>query len=326
MAQEVKLGVAGLTHGHVWGLIDAWSKVEGVKLVAVADTTPLMEKAKDRFERQYTDWREMLEKESLDALLVTSDNVESSEIAVHALRKGIPCQVEKAMAASAYDADRMLMAMRECGAPLAINWPMAWTPWLGELQRQIEADAIGKPFHLRFRIGHRGPKEIGCDEWFVGWLYDETKNGGGSIADFGSYGAVLSRWLLGMPETVYCVRGNYTKDYPVPDDHAVMLLKYPHGTAFLEATWATVDGDAGPNVVVQGKTGTLWVQGGELMKSGEKIELPSPEVGGPAEYFVQCIRGERQPEGIMNPEIAADACRIIDAAIRSSRSGCAERP
>jgi predicted dehydrogenase len=325
MAQEVRVGVAGLTHGHVWGLIDAWSKVEGAKLVAVADRTPLLDKAKDRFTTSYADWREMLDKEQLDALVVTSDNVESSEIAIQALRKGIPCMVEKAMAANAQDADRMLVAMHECGKTLMINWPLAWAPWVWELQRRVAAQDIGQVFHIRYRNGHSGPKEIGCDEWFVGWLYDESKNGGGAIADFGSYGAVLCRWMLGMPESVYCVRGNFTKDYPVSDDHAVIVLKYPHGTAFLEATWATVGMDSGPNPVLHGKEGSLWVQGGELSRSGEKVPVPDMPTRNPAEYFLECVRSGKQPEGILNPVIAADACRILDAAIRSSRSGCAER-
>jgi len=323
---EIKVGVAGLTHGHVWGLIDTWAKVKGAKLVAVADTTPLLENAKDRFERTYADWREMLEKEKLDVLIVTSDNVESSEIAVHAIRRGVPCLVEKAMAANVYDAERMLSATHECGVPLMINWPLAWNPWLWELKHQIDCGNIGKAFHLRFRIGHQGPKEIGCDEWFVGWLYDENKNGGGAIADFCSYGAALSRWVLGMPETVYCVRGNFTKDYPVPDDHAVILLKYAHGTAFLEGTWATKGMDPGPNLVVHGKEGSLWVQGGDLMLSGTKVEVPAMHLSDPANYFLDCVHNGRKPEGILSPEIAADACKIIEAAIRSSKTGCAERP
>jgi predicted dehydrogenase len=326
MAQEMRVGVAGLTHGHVWGLIDSFRKAEGSKMVAVADASPLLDKAKDGFERSYTDWREMLDKEQLDVLVVTSDNVESAEIAVQALGKGLHCLVEKAMAANAADADRMLAAMRASGKTLMINWPLAWGPWLWELQRQLAAGAVGPAFHLRYRNGHRGPKEIGCDEWFVGWLYDESKNGGGAIADFGSYGAVLARWLLGMPETVYCVRGNYTKDYDVVDDHASILLKYPKGSAALEGTWATQAWETSSNPVVYGKTGTLSVLNNELSLSGEKIDVPAMPIGNPAEYFYACIREGKQPEGILNPEIAADACRILDAAVKSSSTGCAERP
>lgn len=324
MVEGIRLGVAGLTHGHVWGLMEAWAKVPGVQFVAVADRTPLMERAKDRFERTYTEWTELLANEELDALLVTSDNVESSEIAVQALNKGIPCLVEKAMAANAADADRMLDAMRTSGKTLMINWPLAWDEWLYEVKRQLDTDSIGPVFHLRFRNGHWGPKEIGCDQWFVEWLHDETKNGGGAIADFASYGAVLSRYLLGMPESVYCIKGNYTKDYDVPDDHAVLLLKYPKGSAFIEGTWATKGSDNGPNPVIHGKEGTLSVLEGKLIRSGEELPIPALPTRNPAEYFLACVRDGKPPEGILNPEIAADACRILDAAVKSSKSDCAE--
>lgn len=329
MGEIVKVGVAGLTHGHVWGLIDSFRKVEGVSLVAVADKTPLMERATG-FERTYTDWEEMLEKESLDALLVTSNNVESAEIAVRALNKGIPCMVEKAMAASAADADRMLAAMRASGKTLMINWPMAWAPWLHEVKRLLEANAIGPVFNAHFRIGHFGPKEIGCDEWFVGWLYDEALNGGGAIADFCSYGAVLCRWYFGMPESVYCIRQNYTKDYHVPDDFASCTFRYPKMQATVEGTWAHKGDDHRANPAFYGKEGTISVMGQFVYQSTvgreEGRTAPALPVANPAQYFLDCVKSGKMPEGILNPEIAADACRILDAAKKSSSSGCAEKP
>jgi len=289
----------------------------------------LLEKAMADFDKSYSDWREMLANETLDALLVTSNNRESSEIAVAALEKGIPCLVEKAMAADAADADRMLQAQKVGKTSLMINWPLAWNPWLYELKRQLEAGAIGHPFHMRFRNGHGGPKEIGCDEYFVGWLYDENLNGGGAIADFGSYGAVMSRYLFGMPDSVYCVRGNYTKDYDVVDDHSLIVLKYPKMSISLEGTWATLAFDNSANPVVHGKIGTLAVYDGQLTKHmpglhAVSVETPVLPVSNPAAYFLECIENGTAPEGIRNPEIAADACRILDAAIKSAKSGCAE--
>ena len=330
MADEVRLGVAGLTHGHVWSLMDAWQKIPSVQFVSVADKTPLLERAKDRFERNYANCREMLENETLDALLVTSDNVDSANIAVAALEKGIPCMVEKAMAANAADADRMLAASRKSGAMLMINWPLEWNPWLHELKRQIDSGAIGHVFHFRFRNGHGGPREIGCDEYFVGWLYNEKLNGGGAIADFGSYGAAVARWFFGMPEAVYCIRHNTTKDYEVSDDHALIVLKYPKRDVVLEGTWATKAFDSGPNPVLHGKEGTLAVYQGQLKlhRGGDPEDLDAPELPtrNPAEHFLRLVSEGKQPEGILDPVVAADACRILDAAIKSSASGCAERP
>ena len=106
------------------------------------------------------------------------------------------------------------------------------------------------------------------------------------------------------------------------------------GIGFLPAapgTWATAAFDQSANPVIHGKTGTLAVYGSQLKKhvpGSDPIELESPalEVSNPAEYFMNCVNTGSMPEGICNPEIAADACRILDAAIKSSASGCAEKP
>ena len=318
-----------MTHGHVWGLIESFRKLEGAEMVCVADPTPLLDRATG-FEKKQSDWRKMLDEEQLDALVVTSNNVESSEIAVTALNRGIPCLVEKAMAANAGDADRMLAAMRASQKTLMINWPLAWSPWLHEVKKLLNANAIGQVFNIQYRNGHYGPKEIGCDEWFVGWLYDERLNGGGAIADFCSYGAVLCRWLLGMPESVYSIRQNYTKDEPVPDDYASVILRYPTMQAHLEGTWAHRGDDHAANPRIYGKDGTISVMSNFVYRSTvgreEGRTAPPLEVSSPAVYFWNCVQSGRTPEGILNPEIAADACRILDAAKRSNESGCAEKP
>ena len=77
----MRIGFAGLIHGHVWGLIDRFCEVPEMQLAAVADKTPLLDKAMERFATSYQDWREMLAHEKLDGLVVTSDNRESAEIA-----------------------------------------------------------------------------------------------------------------------------------------------------------------------------------------------------------------------------------------------------
>lgn len=327
----MRIGFAGLVHGHVWGLIDRFAAVPGVELAAVADATPLLDRARERFADSYRDWREMLDADGLDAVVVTTDNLEGAEVAVQALGRGLPTFVEKPMAANAPDADRMLRAWEDSGTTLMINWPFVWQPGIREFARQVQSGALGPIFHLRYRTGHHGPREIGCDEYFTGWLYDEERNGGGAIADFCGYGAVLCRWLLGMPEAVYAIRGNFTKDYPVPDDHAVCLLKYPQGSASIEGTWATFGFDESANPVAHGKFGTLGAYGDEVRhyRAGQAPEAavaPALDTGNPAAYFLNCVATGKEPEGMLNPRLSADACRIVDAAKKSARTGCAERP
>lgn len=326
----MRIGFAGLIHGHVWGLIDRFAEAEGAELSAVSDATPLLEKAGGRFQNTYRDWREMLDKEKLDGLVVCSDNRESSEIAVDALKRGLPCLVEKAMAADGGDARRMLDAMEASGKPLMINWPIAWSAWPHTLHSALQGSELGPTFHFRYRNGHHGPKEIGCDEYFVGWLYDEQRNGGGAIADFCGYGAVMARWCFGKPESVFAVRGNYTKaPGEVPDDHAIVVLKYPNMSAVLEGTWATFGFDESANPVVHAKHGTLGVYGGTVKRFAagqepEVLENGPMAFSSPATCFMDCIRTGREPEGILNPRISADAATIVELAVKSAASGRAE--
>ncbi|GBC93580.1 Glucose--fructose oxidoreductase [bacterium HR15] len=318
MSDKIRVAVAGLTHGHVWGLIDIWAQQPTVEMTAVADATPLLERARARFARAYTDWRTMLERESPDVVLATADNRTSAQIAIEAMQRGSHVMVEKPMAAELSDASAMLETAHATGRMLMINWPVRWNPAFYALVERARAGEFGQIYHLRFRIGHAGPREIGCDPYFVAWLYDAHLNGGGASIDFGSYGAMLSAYLLGMPERVYGVRGVFTKDYPVPDDNAILLLHYPRATAVLEATWSQVGTDGSGNPIIYGTDATATVLDGKLRihRKGEAVrwEEPPPLPEGernPAEYFLRCIRENRPPTGMVSAEVGYMAQQIL---------------
>lgn len=317
----IKLAVAGLTHGHVWGLLEQWAAQPEVELTAVADATPLLERAQSRFQRAYTDWRAMLEAEQPDVVLACADNRTSAAIAIEALGRGAHVMVEKPMAADLADAERMLEAARTANRLLMINWPTRWNPALQTLLERAKRGDFGAIFEFRFRAGHAGPREIGCDPYFVAWLYDEHLNGAGALADFACYGAVMSAYLLGEPDAVLATRGNLTKDYPIADDNAVVVARYPKAIAVLEATWSQIGSDGAPNPIVYGTEATAGVIDGKLRihRRGADVVYEEPEplpegARNAPEYFLNCLRTGAQPEGVLNPEIALIAQRIVEQA------------
>ena len=83
----IRLAVAGLTHGQVWGLLEQWAAQPEVELAAVADPTPLLENARARFQRAYVDWQRMLDAESPDVVLACADNRASAAIAIAAMQR-----------------------------------------------------------------------------------------------------------------------------------------------------------------------------------------------------------------------------------------------
>ncbi len=316
-----KLAVAGLTHGHVWSLLDQWASQSDVELTAVADATPLLERARSRFQRAYSDWRAMLDAEQPDIVLACADNRASAAIAIESLKRGAHVMVEKPMAADLADAEQMLSAARTANRMLMINWPTRWNPAIQSLLARAKRGEFGAIVEFRFRAGHAGPREIGCDPYFVAWLYDEHLNGAGALADFACYGAVMSAYLLGAPETVLSTRGNLTKDYSVADDNAVVIARYPKAIAVLEATWSQVGSDGAPNPIVYGTEATAGVIDGKLRihrRGAEAVyETPEPLPEGArnaAEYFLQCIRANTPPEGVLSPEIALIAQQIVEQA------------
>jgi predicted dehydrogenase len=315
----IRLAVAGLTHGHVWGLLEQWAAQPEVELTAVADPTPLLENARARFQRAYADWQRMLDAESPDVVLACADNRTSAAIAITAMQRGAHVMVEKPMAADLADAERMFETARATDRMLMINWPTRWNPAIDALLERARSGEFGGVFEFRFRAGHAGPREIGCDPYFVEWLYDEQRNGAGALADFACYGAVMSAYLLGEPLQVVGARGNLTKDYPISDDNAVLIARYPKAIAVIEATWSQIGADGAPNPIVYGTEATAGVIDGKLRIHRRGAEptletpppLPEGERNAP-EYFLQCLRTGARPEGVLSPEIALIAQRMVE--------------
>ncbi|HIE50137.1 MAG TPA: Gfo/Idh/MocA family oxidoreductase [Armatimonadetes bacterium] len=210
MSKTYRVGVAALVHDHVWGELRHWAALPNVELVAAGDVNPpLLERVQREYgvPRVYPSWQEMLEQEELDIVQAAAENNAGADIVEAAAAKGCHVISEKPMAARLSQAERMLQAAETAGTLLLINWPTAWNPAFVYLTELVRAGEIGRPFYLKNRSAHNGPKEIGCSRYFYEWLYDEEKNGAGALMDYCCYGAKLCAYLLGLPEQVTGFRG-----------------------------------------------------------------------------------------------------------------------
>jgi len=270
----------------------------------------------------------MLEQEELDIVQAAAENNAGADIVEAAAAKGCHVISEKPMAARLSQAERMLQAAETAGTLLLINWPTAWNPAFVYLTELVRAGEIGRPFYLKNRSAHNGPKEIGCSRYFYEWLYDEEKNGAGALMDYCCYGAKLCAYLLGLPEQVTGFRGVFVKDYYVPDDNALIVAKYPQALGLCEASWTQPVGYATPNPVVYGTEGSLAVQGGKVIqqrpgREPEVLEpppLPEGRRNGP-EYLVHCLETGETPRGMCTAQVGRDAQEILEAGLRAADTG-----
>jgi predicted dehydrogenase len=233
------------------------------------------------------------------------------------------------MAATLAQADRMLKAANDANILLMINWPTAWYASVQEWERRLLAGEIGKITYLKYRSAHNGPKEIGCDPHFWGWLYDAEKNGAGALMDYCCYSADYNARFLGVPNDVMGMRGVFVKDYPVPDDNAIIVMKYDHAFGVAEASWTQIVGYAeSSNPVAYGTGGSLAVSGKNviLQRPGQAPEiidppaLAAPKRNAP-EYLLHCLATGEPIGGFCSAEVSRNAQEILEAGLRSADTG-----
>ncbi|MGQ9629185.1 MAG: Gfo/Idh/MocA family protein [bacterium] len=257
-----RIGVIGLVHDHVWGLIRQFQDSGMAEIVAAWDENPpLLGKISREHgvQKNYPDYMDLLKQEKPDAVLVATENNRKVEIVKAAAKRGIHVMTEKPMAATLKEADTMLKAAERGGITLMVNWPTAWSPAIQMAYDIVKKGTIGRVYQMRYRGAHAGPKEVGCSKYFYEWLYSREKNGGGALIDYCCYGANLCRWFLGRPQSVTGVAGRLVKDYIDVEDNAILLLRYPNAIGIAEASWSQI-GDApthGP--IINGSKGTILV-------------------------------------------------------------------
>jgi predicted dehydrogenase len=331
MAKKYRVGIAKMVHDHVWGELRHWKAREDVELAAAGDVNAdLRERAQQAgIQRVYPSWEEMLEKEELDIVQIAAENNAHAEIVEACAARGLHVIVEKPMAARLSQAERMVKAAQDAGVQLMINWPTEWSPAYQEMERRILGGDIGQVRYFKYRSAHNGPKEIGCDPHFWGWLYDAEKNGAGAFMDYCCYGAAMCARFLGLPKSVIGMRAILAKDYPLPDDNAIIAMRYDHAFGVAEASWTQVTGYAANNPVAYGSEGALSMsKDGKLLvlrpgKDAETITAPpteAPRRNAP-EYLIYCIENGQQIGGVCSAKVSRDAQEILEAGLRAADTG-----
>jgi predicted dehydrogenase len=330
MSKKYRIGVAGMVHDHVWGELQHWAALPNVEIVAAGDVNAdLRDRASAKYGvRAYDTWQEMLEREELDIVQAATENSVCADVVEACATRGIHVVSEKPMSATLAQAERMVAAARKSGIRLLINWPTAWSATIQELERRILAGDIGEVFYFKQRSAHNGPKEIGCDPHFWKWLYDENLNGAGALMDYCCYSADMCARFLGLPEKVTGFRGVFVKDYPVPDDNAIIMMKYAHAFGVAEASWTQTVGYATPNPVAYGTGGSIAVDGQTVVlhRTGCDPEAITPAAtvaprrSGP-EYMLHCLDTGERIEGFCSMEVSRDAQEILEAGKRAADTG-----
>jgi predicted dehydrogenase len=334
MGERLRIGVIGLIHDHVWDNLAHLAAAAGAELAAVADANePLRQRVADKYGcPTYESAEQMVEAESLDAVYVYSDNRTGAELGAWAAGRELHVMIEKPMAARLDGAEAMLAAADASGVRIMVNWPFVWWPQLQQALAMAQGGDLGRIWQVKYRAAHAGPRELGCSEYFCGWLYDENLNGAGALMDYCCYGSVLASALLGLPKQVTGVKGRLVKDDIDVDDNAVLVMLYDDAIATAEASWTQVGKLSAYTTVIYGTEGTMMFEprlGGRLFRcdaetpAGVEVPVPDPPPHrvNSAEHFIHCITTGEEFFPLCRPRTCRDAQAILEAGLISSQTG-----
>lgn len=331
-ARTYRIGIAGLSHGHVGQHLRDWNALPNAQLVGYAEADPeLRQKFAARLgeAKAYDTVEQMLDDARPEVISVCNETINHAPVVEAAAERGVHSIMEKPMAIALQEAQRILVASVKHGVQVAVNWPTHWggARHLLAATRLIRDGAIGRPYEVRHRGGSTKPTAREADAFFR-WLYQPAINGGGAYADYCGYGIDMALNVLGLPASVWAITGRYVREDLLGDDNARMVLQYPRALAMVDATWTQVGIPHGFSAF-HGDEGTIELRREGIWlatradEQGRLVEAPAdPDLGNNLmEHLLRRLeRGEPVAE-FASARRGRDTAEVFTAGLESVASG-----
>lgn len=207
------------------------------KLVAICDANEarVKEIAAQYGCKAYTDYKQMLASEKLDAAIVCGPNKLHAPQTLDVLAAGLHVLCEKPMATTREEAQAMIAAAKKAGKNLMVGHNQRLMAPHVCAKRILDSGRLGKVLSFRTAFAHPGPEYWSVDNNANTWFFKKGVASMGVTGDLGVHKADLVRWLLGQEFTeVSAVITTLDKRYPDGtlidiDDNAILTLKSKDG-------------------------------------------------------------------------------------------------
>lgn len=275
MSKAIGIGIISFAHGHVSSYAEKMKTMEDFNLAACWDDD--VERGKSRAEHFGIPFEARLEnllsRKDIDCVIVASETNRHADLCVAALEAAKPVLLQKPMATTLEDCDRIIAAADRTGTWFSLAFQMRCDPQNIHIKKLVAEGAVGRVGTIRRR--HCIP--VLFDKNFVEgssrWHISREANRGMFFDD-----AIHALdWLLWMregeaPVSVIADIDNVLTNV-APDDTGVAIYRYPDG-AFAEVYNSSVT-LAGENTTeIYGDEGVIIQNHGDAVSCG--IKPPHP--------------------------------------------------
>ncbi len=340
--EAVRIGILGFAHPHVGAYCTRWRQepLLGARLVAGWDHDPARAAAACQRHQlaPAASPRELLARDDVDAVVIAAETSAHAELVEQAAAAGKAVALQKPMALTLAEADRMVAAVNRRRVPFTLAWQMRCDPHNLQVKDLLAGGRFGKVFILRRR--HCLPTQQWKDfdkSWHV-----NPKLNRDIFADDAAHALDFIYWLRGMPVSVMAELGTLFNP-AVPNDNAIAVFRYADGSfAELSCTFVAVAGENVTEVICEkgsiiGNYGDVpscnipWPPGGIQLKwflaaagKWEASDLPDirdqgARIAGLAAPLADFLRGRRP--AIATAEEGRDVLRMTLACYESAEQG-----
>jgi len=268
--------------------------------------------------REYTDYREMLEKEDLDAVVVSTCHTQHIEHVKASLEKGLHVLVEKPMCTTAKDARELMELSEKKNLVLAIAYQRHGDGRFIRARQLIQDGVIGEIKLIHVIIAQD------CLDIFkpgASWRADPALSGGGHFMDTGSHINDIMLWTTGLePARVMAFINKYGT---LVDVLTAVAIEFTNG-AVGDMAFTSLSPEWREEFTFYGTEGVMRFGAAEPLmyqRRGEDGVLPRPAPGGkpPLQNFINAIQGK---EPVQAPPICGlRVAQLTEAAYKSAESG-----
>jgi len=217
------IGIKGVGRGHV----EAIATDQRAELVALADLdqSAMEVMAAEHSTRAYTDYRRLLEREEIDAVVIATPHHLHAPMCLEALAAGAHVYLEKPIANRVSDADRVVASAQEKGLVVAVGHQYRTFPGNVMMKEIVDSGLIGDLNRILWQWMEARPETYyDRDIWRCTWKHA----GGGVLMNQTSHDLDLLCWLAGDPVEVSAMIRNWGHRHQV-EDTAVASIGFASG-------------------------------------------------------------------------------------------------
>jgi predicted dehydrogenase len=222
-------GIAQLVH------LPILSKLNNVEISAVADLNAIHLKTigeKFNIQKRYSNYKELLKEEDLDAVIISTPTGTHAEIAIECLKAKKHILIERPIARSLSEAKEINNTAKKFKKQAMVGMNLRYRPDSMLMKSLVNSGELGDIFYIRCGLLRRKSSE---QKWFL----NKKLSGGGVIIDLGILILDLALWIMNDVNLKSVSVQTYYQNTKDIEDSAVGMIRFQNNQVIsFEISWA----------------------------------------------------------------------------------------